>query len=56
VTYCAGAALGATTPGRWSRPLTLPCIALALLVIGWWLMPRWFGAIDEEADSPLTDH
>jgi uncharacterized membrane protein YoaK (UPF0700 family) len=50
-TYCAGAALGATTPGRWSRPLTLPCIALALLVIGWWLMPRWFGAIDEDADS-----
>jgi uncharacterized membrane protein YoaK (UPF0700 family) len=50
VTYCAGAALGATSPGRWSRPLTLPCIALALLVIGWWLVPRWFGAIDEDPD------
>ena len=52
VTYCAGAALGATGPGRWSWPLALPCIVLALLVVAWWSVPRWFGAIDQEADSP----
>ena len=52
VTYCAGAALGATGPGRWSWPLALPCIVLALLVVAWWLVPRWFGAIDEEAGQP----
>ena len=52
VTYCAGAALGASSPGRWGRPLTLPCVALALLVVGWWFVPRWFGAIDEDADHP----
>ena len=50
VTYCAGAALGATTPGRWKRPLTLPCLVLALLVAVWWLVPRWFAAIDEDLD------
>jgi uncharacterized membrane protein YoaK (UPF0700 family) len=52
VTYCAGAALGAASPGRWGRPLTLPCVALALLVVGWWFVPRWFSAIDEDADNP----
>ena len=52
VTYCAGATLGATGPGRWSWPLTLPCVALALLVVAWWCLPRWFDAIDQEADSP----
>ncbi len=51
VTYCGGAALGATTPGRWSWPLTLPCIVLALLVVAWWCLPRWFSAIDEDLES-----
>ena len=52
VTYCAGAALGTTSLGRWSRPLALPCALLALLVIAWWFFPRWFGAIDEETERP----
>ena len=52
VTYFAGATLGATGPGRWSRPLALPCIVLALLVVAWWFVPRWFGEFDQEADSP----
>ena len=51
VTYCAGAALGATTPDSWSRPLTPPCIALAVLVVAWWSVPRWFSAIDEDPDN-----
>lgn len=52
VTYCAGAALGATTPGRWSWPLALPCAVLALLVVTWWCLPRWFSAIDDPEDTP----
>jgi uncharacterized membrane protein YoaK (UPF0700 family) len=51
VTYCGGAVLGATTLGRWSRPLTLPCIVLAVLVVAWWCLPRWFSAIDEDPAS-----
>lgn len=51
VAYCGGAALGATEPGRWSRPLALPCAVLALLVVAWWCLPRWFSAIDEDPES-----
>jgi uncharacterized membrane protein YoaK (UPF0700 family) len=51
VTYCGGAALGATEPGRWSRPLALPCGVLAVLVAAWWCIPRWFSAIDEEPED-----
>jgi uncharacterized membrane protein YoaK (UPF0700 family) len=51
VTYCGGAALGATEPGRWGRPLLLPCTVLLLLVTAWRLLPRWFSAIDENPDD-----
>lgn len=51
VTYCGGAVLGATEPGRWSRPLALPCAVLAVLVATWLCLPRWFSAIDEDPDD-----
>ena len=46
--YVVGAAIGATSLGRWEWSLLVPCAVLGALVAVWLLRPVWFAAIEDE--------
>lgn len=50
--YLGGAALGASTVGRWGWSLLVPCAVLAVLTTAWMARPDWFAAI---GDDPASD-